>query len=425
MTAPPTIQTNPLDPVFSGVPVVISQGNLVNPTWNKWFVDLREKVNVINSTLAAWSGITPVTGLTPGTYGDTTHYPIVTVNEFGLVTDITEQSVGGGGAPMTVTAISAVSYTIPLTAAPSTSSNRGWIAQSYGSANTVEVDINANVAFPVGTDIFISQEGTGATTIKALKGVIFTGQPITGAGQYAVGRITQLALNNWRVTGNLAYQVFVDYASTILADTPTAYWHLGEPSGTSAVDSSGNGYTGTYSGTYTQGQPSILPNGYGNSLLLAGAGYVVTPSTPGLAGISAPVSLEAWLYLTSIPGGNAVVIGISYIGPQLAISSTTAGKLTFGYSGQVNGTESSGAVTANTKTHVVATVSSSGAITYYINGVSAGTGTVAVYTGSGVGNIGRYMHLGNFYLSGSVQEVAVYNYALTPSQVLSHYNAGN
>lgn len=64
MTAPPTIQTNPLDPVFSGVPVVIPQSGTVNPTWNKWFVDLREKVNVINQTLATLSGgsVDPSTG---------------------------------------------------------------------------------------------------------------------------------------------------------------------------------------------------------------------------------------------------------------------------------------------------------------------------------------------------------------------------
>lgn len=64
MTTPPTIQTNPLDPVFSGVPVTFPQTGTVNPTWNKWFVDLREKVNVINQTLATLSGgsVDPSTG---------------------------------------------------------------------------------------------------------------------------------------------------------------------------------------------------------------------------------------------------------------------------------------------------------------------------------------------------------------------------
>lgn len=47
------------------------------------------------------------------------------------------------------------------------------------------------------------------------------------------------------------------YASTVLADSPTGYWKLAESSGTSAADSSGNGYHGVYVGTLTLGS-SVL-----------------------------------------------------------------------------------------------------------------------------------------------------------------------
>ena len=62
MTTPSTSQTNPLDPVFSGIPVVFPQTGMINPTWNKWFVDLRQKLNVINAETA-----TPVIEVHPGT----------------------------------------------------------------------------------------------------------------------------------------------------------------------------------------------------------------------------------------------------------------------------------------------------------------------------------------------------------------------
>lgn len=62
MTTPSTSQTNPLDPVFSGIPVVFPQTGMINPTWNKWFVDLRQKLNVINAETA-----TPVIKVHPGT----------------------------------------------------------------------------------------------------------------------------------------------------------------------------------------------------------------------------------------------------------------------------------------------------------------------------------------------------------------------
>jgi hypothetical protein len=39
--------------------------------------------------------------------------------------------------------------------------------------------------------------------------------------------------------------------AAVLALSPLGYWKLDEPSGTTAVDSSGNGRDGTYSGTYT------------------------------------------------------------------------------------------------------------------------------------------------------------------------------
>src|SRR4051812_44757237 len=44
------------------------------------------------------------------------------------------------------------------------------------------------------------------------------------------------------------------YVRTILDDLPLAYWRLGELSGTSAADSSGNAHNGTYAGTFGLGQ---------------------------------------------------------------------------------------------------------------------------------------------------------------------------
>ena len=204
MTTPPTIQTNPLDPVFSGVPVVIPQGGLVNPTWNKWFVDLREKINVTNSTLATWAGITP-SGITAGTYGDPTHYPVVTVNEFGLVTAITVQSVsGGGGSPRHVTNVTST-YTVVAADIPAASSYRGLVSITNASANQVKLDTFANTSIPVGSDLVVFQNGAGATTISGLPGVTLLGPSITGGGQYSSGKATQIATDTWIVSGNLAW----------------------------------------------------------------------------------------------------------------------------------------------------------------------------------------------------------------------------
>ena len=65
------------------------------------------------------------------------------------------------------------------------------------------------------------------------------------------------------------------YSDLILASSPVAYWRLGESSGTTAADASGNSRVGTYSGTYTLGASSLVPSDTGDtSLGLGGAGYV-------------------------------------------------------------------------------------------------------------------------------------------------------
>ena len=73
-----------------------------------------------------------------------------------------------------------------------------------------------------------------------------------------------------------------DYADAVLALSPLAYWQSAEGSGTDIIDSSGNGYDGTYTGitwdgtTAPQGTPAPYydrANDYGNvySAGLAGA----------------------------------------------------------------------------------------------------------------------------------------------------------
>lgn len=205
MTTSPTIQTNPLDPVFSGVPVVYPQTGMVNPTWNKWFVDLREKVNVINEALASWSGITPVTGIVPGIYGNSTNYPIVTVNQYGMISSITTQSVsGGGGDPMHVTVISA-DYTVTLSDLPKESANRGMIVSRAANPCTITLDTFANTAIPVGSELQVFQNASGVTTLVGAPNVRLVGPSISGGGQGSSGKAIQIFQDVWAISGDLGY----------------------------------------------------------------------------------------------------------------------------------------------------------------------------------------------------------------------------
>ncbi len=65
------------------------------------------------------------------------------------------------------------------------------------------------------------------------------------------------------------------YRDLILSHAPLGYWRLGETSGATAADLSGNGRNGTYSGTYALNQPSMIPSDTSNGALgCLGSGYV-------------------------------------------------------------------------------------------------------------------------------------------------------
>lgn len=124
MTTPPTSQTNPLDPVFSGVPVVFPQTGMINPTWNKWFVDLRQKLNVINAETA-----TPVVKVHAGTN--------VTVDNTDPQNPVVSSS--GGALPSGGTAGQV------LTKIDSTPGNADWQTPSGGGSSNYLVPPFANV----------------------------------------------------------------------------------------------------------------------------------------------------------------------------------------------------------------------------------------------------------------------------------------
>src|SRR5439155_12503384 len=84
----------------------------------------------------------------------------------------------------------------------------------------------------------------------------------------------------------------VGAAGQVLADRPAGYWRLGEPanSGT-AVDSSGNGLSGSYESGITLGQPGAVSGD--TAAAFNGPGAVDLPDAPALD-LSGTLSVEAW-----------------------------------------------------------------------------------------------------------------------------------
>jgi subtilase family serine protease len=220
------------------------------------------------------------------------------------------------------------------------------------------------------------------------------------------------------------------YSSTILSDSPLAYWRLGELSGTSAADATANANTATYGGTFVPGHAGAIA-GDNNAALKAGAtGYatVVTPTNLDFAG---NLSLECWANF-----GDTSTSLQYFLEKKRADNSQTqyyflwlSGSLYSGWNtGSGANKDHSVAWTPTVATwyHLAATADGSN-VKFFVNGAQQGSSQaqLAAPTTSGGGLIRLAASLGATNpFTGIIDEIAVYNAALTPAQIARHYNAG-
>lgn len=237
-------------------------------------------------------------------------------------------------------------------------------------------------------------------------------------------------LSNIRAAESISGVVALTYVQEVLADSPIGYWRLGETSGTNANDETSNNYDGTYSATYTLGQPG--PVAGGKSVSFAGTGYV-TLGSPALLKRSHPISVEAWIYPTAWAAqvNEYTLITEAYGGDgnvrwMLGRPSGGSG-VGFGY--YTPGPDWSNVVRdpsdppLDTWTHYVGTYD--GANMYlYKNGVEVATrpNTAALPNGNETFYIGRNW-AGATYFPGRMAEAAVYGSALSPTRIAAHYAA--
>jgi len=248
-----------------------------------------------------------------------------------------------------------------------------------------------------------------------------------------------------------------DYPTTILADHPVAYYRLEEPNGSPTVaDSTGNGNIG-YVTYVTQGDNVTVYPQLGlagidtNSALFAtstgpGQGNIDVPWTlamnPTVPGGSngAPFTAELWVQATKQSSGYGVPLDDSCNFAQPPPWNNSAGwnfyetagpGSTWSFSLRPNpGFVGNGpAVTVGLWTHLVLSYDGTNA-TFYVNGVAFGTYAVPLYLANpGTGSaadllMGEGPNTGQIPFDGNVDEVAIYNYALSPTQVTNHYAIG-
>ena len=246
------------------------------------------------------------------------------------------------------------------------------------------------------------------------------------------------------------------YPAAILVDNPVAYYRLEElPGATTALDSSPNGFNGSYIYSLDQdgnpdypqlGLPGITTNSiffrtYTDAGSVFHAGDIVIPfkttlnptTSDGILG--GPFSAECWLRPTTQP--NDYKVAVSSFGPYGTGTYANASGWNFYQSPGpssfwilnmkpvVFGQATAVLIVLGQWYHLAATFDGTNAV-FYVNGVARGT-----YAASGyLANPSADMHIssgptvGFGPFDGGVDEVAIYTNALTAAQVLAHYQIG-
>lgn len=283
------------------------------------------------------------------------------------------------------------------------------------------------------------------------------GTPIAGATapQHALNNVQLADSGNYNVTLSNSFGAVTSsivsltviaspnrsYPETVLADKPMAYWRLDEASGTTAYDRVG-GNNGRYFfvALGLAGYNPLDPDTAGGFGSLASANSYVgnIPIDFATAG-NAAFSVEAWVNGLAQNGDKGIVSkGTGGGGEQFDLDTgSDGGSPTHAFRFFVrdaagNPHHANGTIAPNGRWHHLVGVcdEAHGFLNLYVDGVTnassavsggilGSTNTVAIGARqSGTGAIHDLQFVG------TIDEVAIYNYALSPAQALAHYTIG-
>lgn len=209
------------------------------------------------------------------------------------------------------------------------------------------------------------------------------------------------------------------YAAAVQTTTPTGFWPLSETAGTTAADLSTGSHAGTYHAGYTLAQQGGLLGDATGVAFNGSSGYVSTGLTH--ANTFSGFTLEAWIKQATAPGSERWIEGFVGQSIQLNIEAGGAASI-YLYNGHWSGIFSSQSVCDGKWHHVVGTWDGA-TLRIYVDGKLSNSGAVA---GPATDSGGTFSIGTNFsqYFPGSVQDAAVYDRALSATEVAAHYSAG-
>jgi hypothetical protein len=233
------------------------------------------------------------------------------------------------------------------------------------------------------------------------------------------------------------------YVASVLQTHPLAFYRLDDPTDV-AADSGENGLNGIYGSEVARERPGLLPHGCGRGAVFPGklvtpARSIQVPRNPKLEPTA--LTIEAWFKASSLPSGpnhNPAIVVYGNDGSNGAIYTMdidSAGsnlELYLTVPGAMNGNlnvESKTVLKVDTVYYAVATYDGS-TLSLYLDGlfdnrssngnkapIGGYDGTTGLFLGADVPLAGRSA------FDGTIQDVALYDTALSADDIAAHYNA--
>jgi MYXO-CTERM domain-containing protein len=218
------------------------------------------------------------------------------------------------------------------------------------------------------------------------------------------------------------------YSDAVLAKNPFAYWRMNETSGTTMLDSSGNGRHGVYLGGFATGAAGPLAEAGNTAVRFAAAQFghasVTIADTFGGTGWGA-YTIEAWVNLGT--STNTFQVLMSSPGNEFVrLMTNDSPPLSNVYGALGTAQQTTPSVAQLTGWHHLVLTGGAGGQSLYLDGTLIGQGfqstgnlvpTSTLLIGGGF--------LGGFFMNGALDEVAIYRTTLSQAQVNQNFLAAS
>jgi hypothetical protein len=363
-----------------------------------------------------WLSVSPTSGTNSGTV---TLTPTIAGLSAGTYTaTVTVTASGAGGSPKSIPVTLTVGPPPPPVLSVSPSSLT--FGATVGGANPAAQNLSVTNTGTGSLDVSVSDDATWLAVTPASASAPATLSVAPSISGLAVGTYTATVTVTATTAGATGSPKTIPVTLTVspVASNLVGAWGFDEPSGATATDVSGQGNGGTISGATRSSAGK-----FGGALSFDGVNDWVTVADSNSLDATTGVTMEAWVRPTAL--GSLWRTVMLKEQPGSLIYALYAGDGTGRPAADVfttadRGLSGSGVLPVDAWTHLAATYDRTN-MRIYVNGVQVGSRAVTgnIKTSTGVLRIGGNGTWGDEWFAGLIDEVRLYNKALTAAEIQS------